>query len=81
MRKTQAAGRWVPILGGKATLANNLGEAIRKVPQSAGKMGPGESQEQTGSRSLLSLPPDTRHMFTSARLRGARKAEKEIYWF
>lgn len=31
-RKTQAAGRWVPILVGKATLANNLGEAIRKVP-------------------------------------------------
>lgn len=31
-RKMQAAGRWVPILGGKATLANNLREAIRKVP-------------------------------------------------
>lgn len=75
--KTQAMGRWVT----DTTLVTDTKRSHQKSAVKCWKRGPGEAQEQMGSRSLPSLPPDTRHMFTSPRLRGTRKAEKEIYWF
>lgn len=78
MRKRQALGRWVSIL---VMTDTRSGRSHQKSGTKCWENGPGERQEQMGSRSLPSLPPDTRHMFTSPRLRGAYKAEKEICWF